>query len=215
MLLSRIHIIAIPAHRIISRELEGYVHDNDKIYLYHHEWEFEFTWEYASKIIDIAKQVDEEKLEWCDLWINDGDIIERKGQDLLIAKQQVPPFTKLSKEKFANVGLITSKIYNEFLRSKEVEEKEVKDFLKESFENGIFARYITDILEESFTGNVVVEQLNNLDKQIIVRTKIEGFRFITNFAKNILKSKVKNKIELCNLFFGRVFMLETQNYINL
>jgi hypothetical protein len=72
---------------------------------------------------------------------------------------------------------------------------------------------MSEIIETSFDIPLEEIDLNVLDKQIIVRTKIEGRKFIINFIKNLLHTDDDEKEEYCAIFFSRLFMLESQNFI--
>lgn len=212
-ILSRLHVIAVSKELNRSKELDIYVYSENKIFSYSPQWELEISWPYFAKIREIAQEVDEELFDWVDFYIKDGQEITRKDDKIFIDGKKVNPFRRLSKENFSNIGIVTSKIYNEFLRSREKSEDDTKEFLKDVFEQGFFSKEISDIIEAGFEHIIEVEDLNNLDKQIIVRTKIEGYQFIINFIKNILHNKGKRRIEFCEIFMSRVFMLESQNFI--
>lgn len=208
-----LHVIAISKPSIFLKELEIFICLEERIYSYSSQLELEINWNYADKIKEIAVNVDKGKLEWADVWIEEGQEISYKGKDYYIDGEKIELIKRLSKEKFASIGPITAKIYNEYMRSNNKGEDVLREILRENFESELFTTKISEIVETEFEIAVEVEDLNNLDKQIIVRSKIEGYKFIINFIKNILHSRIEEKYEFCEMFFSRVFMLESQNFI--
>jgi len=213
--LEQLHVIAISKRRNSNKEFDIYVYLNDKIYLYLPQWELDTFWDYNEKIRKIAIDVDKKLIEWVDFFIEDGGEITKQGNNLYVNGKKVEPFRRLSSQVYANIGLMSTKIFNEFMCSKEVTNNEDKEFLKESFDNGVFLRQISDIVEFNYQHALEINDLNNLDKQIIIRTKIEEYNFIINFLKNILHSNAIEKIDYCIMFLSRVFILESQNFIKI
>lgn len=214
-MVAKLHVIAVSKIFNLHNEPEIYVYKDKKIFSYSPQWELEIWWDYSDKIKEIAMNVDKGLLQWIDFYIEEGQEIEARGQNFYIENKKVEVIKRLSEDKYTNIGAVTTKIFNEFLRSREKEEEEVKEYLKEGFEKGLFTSVISDIVEFSHQNELEPGDLNNLDRQIVVRTKIEGYDFIVNFIKNILHSGVAEAVELCEMFMSRVFLLESQNYIKL
>lgn len=210
-MLQKIHIIAISKHQ--NNELEMYTYNNGIVSLYSRNGIYGSHWNYEDKINQIAMMVDEGKLEWADIWIDDGQTITRQGENILINGNEVKLFSRLSKANFAQIGPVTSKIYNEYIRSSGKDTTGFKKIIKETFTEGFFTKKVSDIIEDIYDYPIEESSLNNLDRQIIVRVKIEGYSFIINFIKNILSSDLKVKCEYCEKFLSRVFLLESQNFI--
>lgn len=196
-----------------NREADAYIYLEGKIYAYFPQWELDTCWEYDKKIKEIAVNVDKGLLEWIDLYINDGQEIMQKGGKIYVDSKKAEAFRRLSSDVFANISLMSSKIFNEFMYSKELTNEEDKEFLRNSFDEGLFLRQISDMVESRYQTALETNELINLDKQIIIRTKIEGYQFIINFLKNILHSNANEKLDYCVMFLSRVFILESQNFI--
>lgn len=206
-------MIAISKEFNSSKELDVYVYKNGKIFLYSPQWDLEINWDYEEKIEELVFKVEDGILEWVDIEIEDGQEITREGNKIFIQGSIIEKFKRLTDETFAIIGPVTSKIYNEYVRSREKGHEETREFFKDSFSQGSFTKQIADIVETSFDIPLEEVDLNSLDKQIIVRVKIEGRKFIINFVKNLLHSDDPEKEEYCAIFFSRIFMLETQNFI--
>lgn len=208
-----LHAIAVSKELNSNKELDVFVYKDNRIYLYSPQWELEISFPYDEKIRELASQVDRGELDWIDLLIEDGQEIIRRGKNFFVDGKAVKPFRRLSNQKFASVGPVSSKIFNEFLRSQEKGEKDIREILLDSFEDGLFSSQISNMVEFYYQAPIEIDEFNNLDKQIIVRIKIEGYKFIINFIKNILKTDLKEKIQYCETFLSRVFILESQNFI--
>lgn len=212
-ILEKLHVIAISKKLNSSNELDVYVYKDDKIFLYSPQWELEINWNYEEKVEELVFEVENNRLDWTDIEIQDGQEIKKQGNKFLVDNKRIEAFKRLTDETFAIIGPVTSKIYNEYVRSREKGHEGTRKFFKDSFNEGLFTKQMSDIVETSFDIPLEEVDLNSLDKQIIVRTKIEGRKFIINFVKNLLHSNDSEKEEYCAIFFSRLFMLETQNFI--
>ena len=210
--MNKVNVIAISKSLNSSDGLDVYVYEEGNIYLYSKNNLIKIKWDYQDKIHEIAFEVDEGTLEWVDIWITNGQQISRNGSIILLDNKKVKPFKKLSKDEFAKIGPVTSKIFNEFLRSRDIGNEDLRRFTKESFDEGFFTKTIADIMEYVHDYCMEESDLNNLDKQIIIRAKIEGYKFIIDFMKNLLANSNRGD-EFCQKFLTRVFMLESQNFI--
>lgn len=210
-----LQIIAISKKQNHNKEWQIYAYKDNRIYLYSPQWELDTSWGYDSKIKNIAIDVDNEVLEWVDLYIEDGQEISKTNGEYFIDNQKAEPFRRLTSDVFANVGIISAKIYSEFLISKDSDDAGEKEFLKECFEDGLFLKEISDIIESDFQTPIEISELNDIDKQIIIRTKIEGYDFVIQFIKGLINSEFEEKQDYCIMFLNRVIMLESQNFIKL
>ncbi len=213
--MEELYAIAVSKELNSNNELDIYVYKDNRIYLYSPQWELDTSWNYDEKIKDIALDVDDGLLDWVDVYIEDGQEITVADNQFYINDQKVEPFKRLSEDIFANVGVVSAKIYNEFLASKDSYGEHERNFLKESFEDGLFLREISNIIETEYQSPIETNELNDLDKQIIIRTKIEGYNFAVNFVKGLLQSELEEKEDYCIMFLNRVLMLESQNFIKL
>lgn len=214
-ILGKLHIIAISKKLDLSGELGVYAYKNGKVFLYSPQWDLETNWPYKDKIVDISFMADDEIVDWVDIWIEDGQEIKRQGSHIYIDGNRVVTFKRLTDETFSIISPVSAKLYNEYTKSRNKGNNETRNFLKETFDEGLFTKEIAEIIEDNFDTVIGINELNSMDKQIIVRTKIEGYRFVINFIKNLLHSGVEEKEDYCETFFSRVFLLETQNFIEL
>lgn len=205
-----LHVIALS-----KNEQNICIYKDDKIYVHSPKDGTNKSFDYQEKIREIALGVDKGLYEWVDLNIENGQKISMYEGKYSIDQKQVQPFNKLSEEEFSNIGAVTTKIYSEFLCSKEKEQSGLREILKMAHEEGAFTNQISNIVENYYQQIIEPSDLGNLDKQIIIRIKIEGYKYIINFMKNILESGHEKRYEYCDMFMSRVFVLESQNYIKL
>jgi hypothetical protein len=155
--------------------------------------------------------VKEGKYEWTDFYIEEGQIIGRDYDfNILVDGRVIEPFTKLQMQNPGKISDLTLKLFNEFLKTCNKDNRDMVEALKISFQDGFFRKEVDDIVK-----NDVVKELSNLDKEIIIRTKIEGQRYIVKYVKELLVSDNYDKYIDINYFFRRLFNLEIYQYISL
>ena len=117
-------------------------------------------------------------------------------------------FTRFDVENRSTISNLTLKLFNEFLKTCNKENRDMVEALKISFKDGFFRKEVEDIVK-----NDELNELSNLDKEIIVRSKIEGQKYIIKYVKELLSSANYDKYIDINYFFRRLFNLEIFNYI--
>lgn len=178
------------------------------IYVYDKYGRFIEKKSYGEYINVVKFLVKEGKYEWTDIGITPGEIVKRNfNQDILIGDEVRNPLEKLDIPK-KPVSEITIKLFNEFLKTTNKNSREMVEALRSSFEDGLFRSEIENIIKED-----VLSELSELDKEIVVRTRIEGYKYIISYVKESLQEDTHDKYIKINYFFRRVFNLEINSYI--
>lgn len=212
--MSELKVISVEMPFLISylpiEPVQACVYKDGKIYIYDKSGNLLAPKEYSQYIDTVEHTIKQGKYEWVDFSIREGQIISRDyDYNILVDDKVVEPFTKLEKHKPGAISNITLKLFNEFLKTCNKDNKDMVEALKISFNDGFFRKEVEEIVK-----NDELEELSNLDKEIIVRCKIEGQNYIVKYVKKLLNSDNYDKYIDINYFFRRLFNLERYKYIS-
>ncbi|MBU7007150.1 hypothetical protein [Phosphitispora fastidiosa] len=182
----------------------------DDLCLYTNRGEIIKMAEYSSYIGTVRHVIDEGRYEWTDLTIKPGQIVSRDyDYDIMLDGIQTEPFQKLPGVNNKSMSTVTLKLFNEFLKKANSNHKDMVEALTISFHNGLFRKEIEEIVQ-----NDVINGLSNLQKEMIVRCRLEGKGFIINHIKELLDSEKYDKLIEINYFFRKLFVLEINDYLS-
>jgi hypothetical protein len=164
--------------------------------------------EYFGSFESLEYLIKKGKYEWTDFYIEKGQLITRDiHNNIVVEGQIIDPFLPLEE---GNNGIsdVTLKIYYEFLKTLNKNDANALETLKGSFESGEFRREIEQMIAAS-----PFKEFNDVDKQLIVRIKIDGYQYIVDRIKDTLKKGDYYRFDEINYMFSRIFKLEKNNYI--
>lgn len=183
---------------------------DDKVYIYDTFGNLIVPKDYQNYIATIEHAVKEGKYEWADLTINEGQIIARDyDYNILVDNNIVDLFEKNKTQKVGTISNLTLKLFNEFLKTCNKDNRDMVEALKISFQDGFFRKEVEEIVK-----NDSITELSNLDKEIIVRAKAEGEKYIIRYVKMLLGSESYDKYIDINYYFRRLFNLEIYQFIS-
>lgn len=191
-----------------NRAVQACIYKDNNIYTYDKFGKFIEKKNYSDYINVIRFAVKEGKYTWTDFEITPGQIIKRNfNQEILVGDEVIEP---IGKKKVSNKSIseITIKLFNEFLKTINKNSREMVDALKASFDDSLFRSEIENIVAED-----TIDELSDLDKEIVVRSRIEGYKYIVRYVKEALEEDTHDKAIRINYFFRRVFNLELNSYI--
>lgn len=190
-------------------KIRSYIYYNGYICFYNTQGRAYNKQEY-SKYIEFVKQaVDADRYEWTDFWINKGQIITKdKSNNIYVDSELIKPFTSITRLA-GNVNEPSLKLFYEFLKSVNKDDENKLSALETTYTNGALQDKVKKIVK-----NMSAKQLDNIDKEIIVRTKIEGYSYIESYVKSVLSTNKNDKHEIVNGFFSRLFFLEMYGYLS-
>lgn len=211
--MSKLHVIAVEIPFLISylpvEPVQACVFKDGKVYIYDTYGNIVSPKEYGSYIDTIEHVIKEGRYEWTDFIVDEGQIISRDyDYNILVDNKVLEPFSKLQTQNPGIISNMTLKLFNEFLKSANKDNKDMVEALKISFSDGFFRKEVEDIVK-----NDVIRELSNLDKEILVRCKVEGQIYIVKYVKKLLTSENYDKFIDINYFFRRLFNLEIYQYL--
>lgn len=211
--LSKVKIIAVEIPFLISylpvEPMHACAYKDGKVYVYDTFGNLLAPKDYNTQINVIEHAVKEGKYEFTDFLIEEGQIIARDyDYNILVDSNIIDTFDKDKVQKISAISNLTLKLFNEFLKTCNKDNKDMVEALKISFQDGFFRKEVEDIVK-----NDVITELSNLDKEIIVRSKIEGEKYIVKYVKKLLTSESYDKYIDINYYFRRLFNLEIYQYI--
>lgn len=212
--MSELHVIAVEIPFLISylpvEPVQACVFKEEKVYIYDTYGNTVSPKEYGSYIDTVENVIKEGRYEWTDFVIDEGQIISRDyDYNILIDNKIIEPFTKLQMQKPGMISNMTLKLFNEFLKTANKDNTDMVEALKISFSDGFFRKEVEDIVK-----NDVIKELTNLDKEILVRCKVEGHKYVVKYVKKLLSSENYDKFIDINYFFRRLFNLEIYQYLS-
>ena len=211
--LSKIKIIAVEIPFLISylpvEPIHACAYKDGQVYIYDTFGNLVAPKDYSKYIATIEHAIKEGKYEWTDFTIDEDQIIARDyDYNILVDNNIIEPFTKVQAQRQGTISNLTLKLFNEFLKTCNKDNKDMVEALKISFQDGFFRKEVEEIVK-----NDVITELSNLDKEIVVRTKIEGEKYIIKYVKYLLSSESYDKYIDINYYFRRLFNLEVYQYI--
>lgn len=211
--MSTLKVIAVEIPFLISflpvEAVPACVYKDGQVHIYSALGELISPKNYSTYIDTIEHTIKEGRYEWTDFTIEEGQIIGRDyDYNILVDNKIVEPFTKLQTQQPGIISNLTLKLFNEFLKTCNKDNHDMVEALKISFSDGFFRKEVEEIVK-----NDVITELSNLDKEIIVRTKVEGQGYIVKYVKRLLSSDSYDKYIDINYFFRRIFNLEIYQYI--
>jgi uncharacterized protein (DUF1499 family) len=211
---TRYYVIAVGKRSSTNEEdvskVRAYIYYNGYICFYNTQGRAYNQQEYI-KYIDFVKQaVNSNRYEWTDFWINKGQILKRdKTENIHLDNELITPIKSKSRI-IGNVSDLSLKLFYDFLNTINENYANKLTALKDSYEKGVLKDKVERIVK-SIPSKKLIEK----DGEIIVRTRIEGYNYISSYIKTILRSDLKNKNEIINALFSRVFFLEMHGYIGI
>ncbi|MFZ5353837.1 MAG: hypothetical protein ACOZCL_14095 [Bacillota bacterium] len=210
--MSELKVIAVEIPFMISNlpkeAVNACIYLNGKLYMLTRYGELKLIGDY-NNIDVLVHAINEGRYEWADFSIEEGRCIYRDyDNDVIVDDKFValfPTYSDSSLERISNIGL---KLFNDFLRISNKDNKDMNEALNISFNDGFFRKEVLSIVKDD-----VVTELYNTDKEIIVRTKLEGKDFIIKKVKEMLKSESPDKFIDINYLFRRMFVMEKYGYI--
>lgn len=211
--MSKIKIIAVEIPFLISylpvEPIHACAYKDGQVYIYDTFGNLVAPKDYSKYIATIEHAIKEGKYEWTDFTIDEDQIIARDyDYNILVDNNIIEPFTKVQAQRQGTISNLTLKLFNEFLKTCNKDNKDMVEALKISFQDGFFRKEVEEIVK-----NDVITELSNLDKEIVVRTKIEGEKYIIKYVKYLLSSESYDKYIDINYYFRRLFNLEVYQYI--
>lgn len=186
------------------------VYKDNKLHVYDTFGELYYQKEYFPDFNGLKYLINKNKYEWADFYIEKGQLITRDIHgNIIVEGRIIDPFLPFENGK-GTISDISVKIYYEFLKTVNKGNSQALSILKNSYESGELKKNI-----ERIVGNAPFKELNNIDKEMIVRTKIDGYQYIINAVKEILKKNDYYKLDEIHYLFSRLFKLEKNNYVEL
>ncbi len=207
-----LHIIAIeapsffkPVHIISACAVK-----HDQAYIYNAYQEMIPAGKPGDFFDTVKNTVKEYKYEWCDLLIEEGDILKRIFPDIIMLDDNIMTlFTPLPGDKGGRITSKPLRAFNEFLQKVNKDKQEMVKSLQISLEDGFFRQEVEEIIK-----NDTVDYLKDIDKEIIIGCKLEGITYVNKNINSLLNTKRPDRFVDINYFFRRVFLLEKNNYIS-
>lgn len=164
--------------------------------------------EYFGNFEMLESLIKKGKYEWTDFYIEKGQLITRDFHgNIVVEGNVIDPFLPFE-EGNNNISDISVKIYYEFLKSVSKNDPNALEKLRGCFESGELKKEIGEIV-----GKSPFNQFNDVDKELIVRIKIDNYQYIVNIIKKVLKKGDYYKFDEINYLFSRLFKLEKNNYV--
>ncbi len=164
---------------------------------------------YPGVIEDVCHMIREDKYEWADVTVYNGETVERESDYLCLEGVVHPCFSPSTAEKqpFSDKSL---RIYNKYLIRVNADNPKLTKSLKISLEDGQFRKEVEKVMIHD-----KIRQLNTMDKEIILRTRFEGVEYIHRVIKTIMETGKPDRFMAVNQFFRRLFLLEAYGYVTL
>lgn len=164
--------------------------------------------EYFGSFESLEYLIKKDKYEWTDFYVEKGQLITRDiSGNIVVEGDIIDPFLPLE-EGGGKISDVSIKIYYEFLKTKNKDNTEAMETLKGSSEPGALRKEIEAIVNDS-----PFKEFNDIDKELIVRCKIDGYTHLINNIKMHLKTGDYYRFDDINYMFSRLFKLEKNNYI--
>jgi hypothetical protein len=180
-----------------------------KLFVYDTFGELYHQMEYFNDFDSLIYLITTNKYEWTDFYINKGDIITRDGVgNAMLNGKRINGLILPLKEENNKISDVSVKLYYEILSKFNKNNPSVLEQLTSSFESGEFKKDILAIVKE-----YPLEELTTDDNELIVRSRIEGYNYISKKIKSFVSSKDPYKNDAITYFFTRLFKLQYQNYI--
>lgn len=206
------YVIAIGAKPSMTdpvSKIRAYIYYNGYICFYSTQGRAYNQTEYINYIDFVKKAVESKRFEWADFWINKGQVITRdRANNIHVDNELVIPISSKTRRIVGNISEISLKLYYEFLCTINKDDPNKLAALESAFQKGLLKEKVERIVKNSDS-----KQLLRKDGEIIVRTNIEGYNYITSYVRTTLRSNIDNTMEIINNFFSRVFYLEMYGYI--
>lgn len=182
-----------------------------KLHIYTSKGSLLNSTEYEQYIDIVAHAVNEGRFEWCDIDVEEGQKLTRNyDHDIFVDDSPREPFARLESNKQKGFSDTTLKLFNEFLKACNKDNKDMVNALEISYKDGFFRKEVEQIVQDD-----TVDELGWLDKEIIVRCRLEGPKYVIEYVKKLWRLEDHDKFIDINYFFRRVLNLEKHNYISL
>lgn len=210
--MARIRVIAVEKIHVGSLDsvepVIACVYKDKLLHVYDTFGELYHQKEYFGSFESLEYLIKKGKYEWTDFYIEKGQLITRDVHgNIVVEGDIIDPFIPYEE---GNNGIsdVSLKIYYEFIRTLQKSNPENMQKLGASFESGEFRKEVEEIVNKS-----PFKEFNDTDKELIVRMKIDGYQYLVNNIKKILKTGDYYKFDEINYMFSRLFKLEKNNYV--
>ncbi len=150
------------------------------------------------------------KYEWAYISIREGQIIYRNEYGSIETDgKEYQPILPFSLDNRGS-GRVLLKLFYEFLKSIHKGDPAELESIKQAWADKSFLLEVNNIVNSN-----PIDELSELDRQIIVMSRILGMKYVINQVKEMLLSEDKLKEEKITFFFTRLFKLEKANYISI
>lgn len=181
-----------------------------KLHVYDTFGELYHQKEYFGDFDSLKYLINKGKYEWSDFYIEKGQLITRDiDGNVVVEGDKIEPFLPFE-DSLGQVSNISVKVYYEFLKTCNKSNPDVLKRLKEGFESGNLKVTINAIVEKS-----PFNEFNNVDKELIVRSKTDGYKYLVDAIKENLKSNDLYKYDNIHYLFSRLFKLEKKKFVEL
>jgi len=209
--MARLRVIAVEKISVSGDAVEpaiACVYKDKLLHVYDTFGELYHQKEYFGSFESLEYLIKKGKYDWSDFYIEKGQLITRNSQgNIVVEGDVVDPFLPIEDGNKA-ISNVTLKIYFEFLKTVYKSDPQAQETLVSCYQQGQFRKDVEEIVNKS-----PFKQFNDTDKELIVRTKIEGHHYLVSSIKNILKKGDYYKLDEINYLFSRLFKLEKNNYI--
>lgn len=179
------------------------------LYLYTSDKDLVPLGKYAQNINHLLHVIREGRYEWTDFSMLPGQTISRGNNNEIIQDDYLAISFQRHREERSRISENSLKHFNDFLKISNRHSAEMQFSLNQAYYEGVFRAEIEEIVSQD-----KVYHLNPLDKEIVVRSRLEGTDFLRSYVDRHLATDRSDRYLEINYFFRRVFDLEVNNYIS-
>lgn len=164
--------------------------------------------DYLGDFARLDQYIKKGKYDWTDFTISSGQVISRDDKGILtVDGWKTPCFRRISGGS-GEISPATMALFRNYL---DAVDKHDPGIVWDSF-----CKVQDEDLERKIRKSITPDRLEDLsyfDKEIIVKTRIFGRKFVIDYLRDLKYSEFDPKINKVVFFFNRLFTLEVSNYI--
>ncbi|MBU7007149.1 hypothetical protein [Phosphitispora fastidiosa] len=211
--MSILRVIALETAGILdfdsSEPVIACVYKHGKLFVYDTYQNLYYQPEYFETLDGITYLTKKRKYSWTDFSIKAGQEISRDFDgNVLVDGEPTDSLRPLDCPKKV-ISRKSLALFEKFLEKSNRDDSDTLQEIREAFWQGTLA---DDVLK-AVAANPV-DTFSNEDMEMIVRTRIEGFPFITAKLKEAASGADPLKIQYITFLFTRIFKLEYAGYIS-